>query len=289
MSTVTTNINTGEPFDGEHGVARRLMRNPFAAASIVVLFAIILLAIFAPARVTYVHATAGLFERPSSAHWLGADDSGYDILSRIAVGARVSLGIAVSAEIAIVVFGCFVGLIAGYFGGMVDTVLMRITDMMFAFPDILLAILVAVILRGGLANIFVALAVTGWPGIARLVRAQTMSLRRREFIDAARALGVPNGQIILRHILPNVQSTVVVASTVDIAGLVVAESTLSFLGIGVQPPLVSWGSLIAGSLQYMDIHPELLYYPALFLMLTVLSINFLGDALRDALDPRRAT
>lgn len=267
---------------------RRLIRSPAAVASLATLLAILVVAIAAPMRVSYTHATGGLDDRPSAAHWLGTDDSGYDILSRIGVGARVSLGIALSAELAIVVFGCIVGLIAGYYGGAADTVLMRFTDMMFAFPDILLAILVAVILRGGLVNIFVALAITGWPGIARLVRAQALSLRDREFVDAARALGVPDIQILLRHILPNLLSAVVVASTVDIAGLVVAESTLSFLGIGVQPPLVSWGSLISNALQYIDIHPELIYYPALFLMVTVLSLNFLGDSLRDALDPRRS-
>ena len=281
MSTATIEIEPGAP--------RRLLRTPLAAISLAVLAAIVALAVIVPQCVPWTHASGGPFERPSPSHWLGTDDSGYDNLSRIAVGARVSLGVAIGAEIAIVLLGCAVGLIAGYFGGWIETILMRFTDMMFAFPDILLAILVAVILRGGLANIFVALAITGWPGIARLVRAQTLSLRGREFIDAARALGVPDSQIVLRHILPNIMSALVVASTVDIAGLVVAESTLSFLGIGVQPPLVSWGSLIAWSLesQYLDIHPELTYYPALFLMATVLSINFLGDALRDALDPHR--
>jgi len=267
---------------------RRLLRAPAAVISLVVLLAIVVVAIVAPIHVSYTHATGGLDEHPSAAHWLGTDDSGYDILSRIGVGARVSLGIALSAEVTIVLFGCIVGLIAGYYGGVWDMVLMRFTDMMFAFPDILLAILVAVILRGGLANIFVALTVTGWPGIARLVRAQTLSIRRREYIEAAHAIGVPDSQIIVRHIFPNLLSAVVVASTVDIAGLVVAESTLSFLGIGVQPPLVSWGSLISNALPYIDSHPELIYFPALFLMLTVLALNFLGDSLRDALDPRRA-
>lgn len=266
---------------------RRLLRSPAAVVSLAVLAAILVAAVFAPLAVSYTHATGGLNEPPSPSHWLGTDDSGYDILSRIGVGARVSLGIALTAELAIVVFGCLIGLTAGYYGGAADNALMRFTDMMFAFPDILLAILVAVILRGGLANIFVALAVTGWPGIARLVRAQAASLRRREFVDAARALGVPDVQILAGHIFPNLLSAVVVASTVDIAGLVVAESTLSFLGIGVQPPLVSWGSLISNALQYMDIHPNLVFYPAIFLMATVLSLNFLGDALRDALDPRR--
>ncbi|HEY3328538.1 MAG TPA: ABC transporter permease [Capsulimonadaceae bacterium] len=283
----TTLTPTTEHIAPQHP-ARRLLRNPLAIFSIVVLTVIVLAAIIGPMRVPYTVSTGGLNEPPSGAHWLGTDDSGYDILSRIGIGARVSLGIAISAEIVIVAFGCFVGLLAGYYGGKADTALMRFTDMMFAFPDILLAILVAVILRGGLANIFVALAVTGWPGIARLVRGQTLSLRRREFIEAERALGVPDGQIMLRHVLPNLISAVVVASTVDIAGLVVAESTLSFLGIGVQPPLVSWGSLISNARQYLGIHPELTYYPALFLMLTVLALNFLGDALRDALDPRSA-
>ena len=172
---------------------------------------------------------------------------------------------------------------------------MRFTDMMFGFPDILLAILIMAILAPvqtslftALANVFAALTITGWPGLARLVRSQTLALKRREFIEAARALGVPNRQILLRHILPNLISFVVVASTIDIAGVIVAEATLSFLGIGVPPPLPSWGTLIAMPIDdgRFNQYPEFVIYPAVCLTLTVLAFNFLGDALRDALDPR---
>jgi ABC-type dipeptide/oligopeptide/nickel transport system permease subunit len=260
------------------------VRRPSAIISIVVLVAIMLVSLIVPQIFSWRTPSGGLFEPPSAHHWLGTDDSGYDILARIAVGGRVSLGVAFGVEALIVVVGSTVGLLAGYYGGAADTVLMRFTDMMFAFPDILLAILVAAMLQGGLSNVVVALAVSGWPGMARLVRGQTLSLRNREFVDAARAIGVPTSQILLRHIYPNLLHTVIVAATVDIAGLVVAESTLSFLGIGVQPPLTSWGYLISSAKQYFVAggHSELTFYPALFLMLTVLAINFLGDALRDA-------
>ena len=272
----------------DHSAMRRLLRNPFAVISIVVLVAIILTALIVPFVIPFDRSTGGVFDPPSLHHPFGTDNLGYDILARVAVGARISLGIALTAEVAILVFGCAVGLFAGYFGGRVDTILMRLTDMMFAFPDILLAILVAVVLRSGFLSMFVALSVTGWPGMARLVRGQTLSLRRREFIDAARAIGVPHGQIMARHILPNLANAVIVAATIDIAGLVVAESTLSFLGLGVQRPLTSWGRLISDGLEYFipASHASLLLYPAAFLMTTVLAINFLGDALRDALDPK---
>jgi ABC-type dipeptide/oligopeptide/nickel transport system permease subunit len=189
----------------------------------------------------------------------------------------------------VVVVGCIVGLVAGYYGGWADTLLMRLTDMMFAFPDILLAILIMAVRGPGLGNIFAALAITGWPGLARLVRGQAQSLKQREFIEAARATGVPNFQIITRHIFPNLLSVVVVAATIDIAGVIIAEATLSFLGIGVQPPLPSWGSLISTPLAsgYWQAHPQLVIYPAVCLSLTVLAFNFLGDSLRDALDPRK--
>ena len=180
------------------------------------------------------------------------------------------------------------GLVAGFYGKWIDAALMRLTDMMFAFPDILLAILIMAIRGPSLFNIFVALGITGWPGLARLIRGQALSLRGREYVEAARALGVPNTQIILRHILPNLLSPIIVAATIDIAGIIIAEATLSFLGIGVQDPMPSWGKMISVPLEsgYYRSHPELVIYPALCLSLTVLSLNFLGDALRDALDPR---
>jgi ABC-type dipeptide/oligopeptide/nickel transport system permease subunit len=186
------------------------------------------------------------------------------------------------------VVGTLVGICAGYFGGKIDSFLMRLTDMMFAFPDILLAILIMAIRGPGMANLFAALAVTYWAGLARLVRGQTLTLKRREFIEATRAIGVPTWQILGYHIFPNLLSALIVASTIDIAGVIIGEATLSFLGVGLADPMPSWGRMIANPLisGYWQGHPALVIYPAVCLSVTVLAINFLGDALRDSLDPK---
>lgn len=268
----------------------RLRRNPLAVGSLIVLALIVGSAIVIPllSPYTYMEGVGGSYEPSSARHWLGTDKLGYDILTNLAYGARVSLFVGVGVETIVLLVGGAVGLVAGYYGRWTDGLLMRLTDMMFAFPDILLAILIMAVRGPSLLNIFIALSITGWPGLARLVRGQTLALRGREFIEAARALGVPNGQIIRRHILPNLLSAIVVAATIDIAGIIIAESTLSFLGIGVPNPIPSWGKMIVEPIRsssYLG-HPALVVYPALCLSLTVLSLNFLGDALRDALDPR---
>ena len=271
-------------------VWRRIGRNPLAVLSIIVLSIIVLTAIFYPLVSPYKYDTPtnDILQPNSRRHLLGTDDLGYDTLTRLAVGGRISLFVGVGVEFLVVVVGLWVGLVAGYKGGWRDNVLMRVTDMMFAFPDILLAILIMAVRGASLLNIFVALGITGWPGLARVVRGQALSLRNREFVDAARAIGVPERQIMLRHLLPNLLSPILVFCTIDIAGVIIAEATLSFLGIGVQPPMPSWGSLISNARAsgYWQGTPELVIYPALCLSLTVLSLNFLGDALRDALDPR---
>jgi oligopeptide transport system permease protein len=275
----------------------RLRHNPTAVVSSVILLLVLLLSVFVPilSRYHYDQQTDDISSMPSSHHWLGTDDSGYDMAVRLAVGGRISLFIGFSVEALALLIGLTLGLCAGYYGGWADTLLMRFTDMMFAFPDILLAILIMAVVSptsnsavSGIADVCATLIVTGWPGLARLVRGQTLALKQREFVEAARAIGAPSGQIIVRHILPNLLSPVIVAATVDIAGVIVAEGSLSFLGLGVPPPLPSWGSLIAGPLEsgYFKAYPALVLMPALALSVTVISINFLGDALRDALDPR---
>ncbi len=276
-------------------VWRQIGRNPLAVISLVVLGLIVLLAVVYPfvSPYRYDHQTTDYSAPASARHWLGTDDSGYDTLTRLAVGARISLTVGLGVEALVLLAGVSVGLIAGYHRGWWDVALMRITDMMFAFPDILLAILIMAIIRttnplASFLNLFVALGITGWPGLARLVRGQALSLTGREYVEAARALGVPSGQIIRRHVLPNLLSPIIVAATIDIAGVIIAEATLSFLGIGVQDPLPSWGKMISSAYEsgYYRSHPETVIYPALCLSLTVLALNFLGDALRDALDPR---
>ncbi|MGO8670157.1 MAG: ABC transporter permease [Capsulimonadaceae bacterium] len=268
-----------------------LWRNPLAVAGMITLAAIVTLCVVYPmvSPYSFSHQTDDYQAPASPKHWLGTDDVGYDEMTRLCVGGRISLFVGVGVETIILLAGGLIGLVAGYYGRWIDTALMRLTDIMFAFPDVLLAILIMAVRGPSLANLFVALTVAGWPALARLVRGQALSLRQREFVEAARAIGVRDSAIICRHILPNLVSPMVVFCTIDIAGVIIAESTLSFLGIGVQAPMPSWGSMISTVREsdYWRSSPGLLLYPSLCLALTVLSLNFIGDALRDALDPRR--
>ena len=276
---------------------QRLRRNPIAFASLIFLGLLFLAALFAPLLTSYGFASQELshtLQDPSSAHKLGTDELGRDTLTRLLYGARISLGVAVCVEAFVVFFGLLVGLTAGFLGGKIDSLLMRTTDVMLAFPDILLAILLLGALGTTTATpvlsvglVVIALGITGWPPLARLVRGQVLTLRKREFVEAARALGAGNARIVLRHILPNLLSPLLVAVTVDAAGVILAEATLSFLGIGVQRPYPSWGRMINDALEAYKAHPRLLIVPSVALSLTVLALNFVGDGLRDALDPRR--
>jgi ABC-type dipeptide/oligopeptide/nickel transport system permease subunit len=269
---------------------REWKRHPLALASLIYLCGVVAVALAAPWIAPYRYDAQNpeaVLQPPSAQHLLGTDELGRDVFSRLIYGARVSLTVVVQVELLEVLIGVTLGLLAGYFRGRVDTFIMRFTDMMFAFPDILLAILIVAILGPGLHNVFIALALTGWPSMARVVRSQTLALREREFVEAARAVGMSHVRILWRHILPNLLPTVVVAVTVNAAGVVLAESALSFLGLGAQPPTPSWGRMIDDARQLMRSHPMLLVYPALMLSLTVMALNFLGDGLRDMWDPRR--
>jgi len=278
------------------GTWTRLRRNPVAFTSLLLLGALVLVALFAPLLAPYPFAQQALtnaHQGPSLQHLLGTDELGRDTLSRLIYGARISLTVAASVEVVVVSLGLIVGLTAGFFGGWLDSLLMRLTDIMLAFPDVLLAILLLGTLgtanaspERSIALVVFALGVTGWPPLARLVRGQVLTLRKREFIEAARALGASNLRIVLRHILPNLLSPVLVAITVDMAGIILAEATLSFLGIGVQRPYPSWGRMIEDALEYYRSEPRLVILPSVVLSVTVLALNFLGDGLRDALDPR---
>jgi ABC-type dipeptide/oligopeptide/nickel transport system permease subunit len=274
----------------------RLRKNPLAFGSLILIVVLILTAALAPFVAPYSFETQILADKmqgPSALHKLGTDQLGRDTLSRLMYGAGISLVVAVSVECFVVVLGLIVGLSAGFFGGWLDSALMRVTDVMLAFPDVLLAILLLgtlgtkdVSAEKSLILVIIALGVTGWPPLARLVRGQVLTLRKREFVDAARAMGATNGRILRRHILPNLLSPLLVAVTVDTAGVILAEATLSFLGIGIQRPYPSWGRMIQDALEYYRSEPRLLILPSVLLSLTVLALNFLGDGLRDALDPR---
>ena len=280
------------------GVWQRLLSNPLAAISLVALVLLALTALFAPLLAPYDFAHQDLANRLSGVshlHRLGTDELGRDTLSRLIYGARISLLVAAAVEGFVVTVGLIVGLVAGFVGGGVDSILMRLTDVILAFPDILLAILLLGTLGSANASplvslglVIIALGITGWPPLARLVRGQVLTLRKREFVEAARALGATDGRILRRHILPNLLSPILVAVTVDAASVILSEATLSFLGIGVQRPFSSWGRMINDALQYYQSQPRLIILPSLLLSVTVLALNFLGDGLRDALDPRAA-
>ena len=276
---------------------QRIAANKIALASIIFLALLILAAAFVPMLLPFGYEQQLPVSRllpPGGKHILGTDDLGRDILTRVLVGARISLMVAVSVECVVVFLGLTVGLIAGYRGGWIDSLLMRITDVLLAFPDVLLAILLLGTLGATSSRpetsamlVVISLGVTGWPPLARLVRGQVVALRQREFVDAARSIGSGHGRILLHHILPNLVSPIIVAVTVDAAGVILAEATLSYLGIGVQRPMPSWGRMINDALDYYKSEPRLVIVPATMLSLTVIALNFLGDGLRDALDPRK--
>jgi ABC-type dipeptide/oligopeptide/nickel transport system permease subunit len=256
----------------------------------VVLATITVVAAAAPWLAPHPYDRQDLAQRlrgPGPGHPLGTDEVGRDIMSRLIYGARISLAVAVGVEGIELIFGLLLGMLAGLKAGKLDGALMRLTDLMFAFPDILLAILIVGVFGKSLTNVFLALALVGWPGMVRLVRSQVLGLRGREFVEAARALGASDPRLMARHLLPNLLGPVIVAATVGMGAIVLAESTLSFLGLGIQEPFPSWGSMINQGWKLRRSEPMLTVYPAICLGMTIMAFNFLGDGLRDWLDPRR--
>jgi ABC-type dipeptide/oligopeptide/nickel transport system permease subunit len=272
------------------GALGRFLRNRLAAAGAA---AVLLLALASAAGpLVWRTGYAEQFQdqeraAPSAAHPLGTDELGFDVLARLLHGGRASLLIALAATAITVALALAVGLAAGYAGGWVDACLMRLTDAVYAFPSILLAMaLVAVADRPSLWLVFVALGVTGWTGLARLVRAQVLTVRGSEYVQAARALGLPPLRIALRHVLPNCLGPVVVSATLSLGGNILGEAGLSFLGLGVREPYPSWGSMLGASRDLFEACPWLMIFPGLAISLAVLGFNLLGDGLRDALDPQ---
>ena len=227
-------------------------------------------------------------------HILGTDQLGRDLLSRLLDGARISVSVAFVVQIVILTLGVPIGALAGWFGGRVDNLLMRFTDIIYAFPDLLFIILLSVAFRDtafgqaidGLLMVFVAIGITSWVTVARLVRGQMLALKETEFVEAARAIGVKDRRIVTRHLLPNGMGPIIVAITLGIPGAILAEATLAYIGIGVQPPRASWGSLIAEGQKWIRSEPHLVTFPAIAIALALIGFTFLGDGLRDALDPK---
>lgn len=267
-----------------------IVSQPLAAAGVMLLILFAAMALLAPWLAPANPATIDLMHRlapPSTSHWFGTDELGRDILARIIFGARLSLTVAVSVVGCSLTIGIVLGGIAGYYGGTIDTLLnVFAMNAFMALPGILLAIAFVAFLGPGLINLILALSIGGWVGYARLVRGQVLAVREREFVEAARALGASDLRIFLRHILPNIIQPLIVQSAIGMAGAVLAEATLSFLGLGVPPPTSSWGSMLNDARSHLFDAPHLVVFPAIAVMLCVLSFNFIGDALRDYLDPR---
>ena len=267
----------------------RLLKNKAAVGGAVILVILIILAILAPFIAPYPYAYQDLdlgASPPSSLHWLGTDVLGRDLLSRILYGARISLLVGFIATTVALIIGVSWGIIAGYFGGKIDSVMMRIVDVLYGLPFIIFIILLMVIFGRNLWLLFLAIGAIEWLTMARIVRAQVLTLKNQEFVLAAQAMGVSNFAMFKRHLLPNILGPIAVYATLTIPQVMLLESFLSFLGLGIQPPMSSWGTLIKDGVESMEEYSWLLIYPGLTFTVTLFSLNFFGDGLRDALDPK---
>jgi len=269
-------------------VKNMIKHNKLASISLVVILIFSFCAIFAPLVAPH-DPTLQNYDNvravPSSDHLLGTDELGRDVLSRIIYGARISLVIGLVPTTISMVIGTILGLMAGFLGKKVDFVIMRLADIMLAFPSLLLAMVVMYTLGASLINIFIALSVVSWAGTARVVRSQTLSLKEKEFVEAAESIGVKKSVIMFRHILPNCLPSLIVLFTMNIPGSILSESSLSFLGIGARPPLTSWGLMVVNGKQWLFSEPWIAIAPGVAILIIVLAFNFLGDGLRDAIDP----
>ena len=313
-SSLTTNLDLAAPRGGRSlwfDAWRRLVRNKAAVVALLVITLFGCLAIAAPLVAPYSYEAQDLDHTtapPSGSHIMGTDQLGRDLFSRLVYGARISMAVAIAAQIVIIGIGVPLGLISGYFGGATDALITRTIDILYAFPNLLLTILIISYLRanlsaaveseqslwiwqqldkstGGLIAVFVVMALTYWIGVARIVRGQVLSLKEREFIVATHGIGLPVGRVLRLHLLPNILAPVIVAAAFGIPGAILLEASLSYLGLGIQPPLPSWGGMISEGLPVMRSYPHLIIFPALTLSILLLAFTFLGDGLRDALDP----
>ena len=274
---------------GRIGLSGRFRRRPGAVAGLLLLAVIVLGALFAD-RIAGGGAEIDLdaaLRPPSTGHPFGTDPFGRDVFARVLRGARLSMGVGFVARTVSVLLGLVFGVLAGYAGGRTETVVMRLADVTFAFPTLLLLIAVMAVVEPGFLSLTLTLGVVGWAATARLVRAQVLAARNREYVQAARLAGAGHLSVVFRHILPQCLSPVIVVYTLGLGMTIMAESSLSFLGLGVQPPEPSWGRMVSGGIPFMRAAPWLTFFPGLVLTVTVCCFNLVGDGLRDALDPRR--
>jgi len=267
----------------------KFFSNRSAVAGLIIFISILVLTVLADfiAPTGNVNTLEESLSPPSLKHPFGTDELGRDILGRVLYGARISLSIGFIARTISVVLGLALGLLAGYVGGKVDALIMRLADVTFAFPTLLLLIAITSVVHAGVVPLFIALGVVGWAGMARVVRGVVMSVKTRDFVQAARTAGAGHFILVVRHILPEVMSPLIVVYTLGLGMTIMAESSLSFLGLGIQPPTPSWGKMISSGVAFMRTAPWLTFFPGLFLTLTICSLNLIGDGIRDVFDPRK--
>lgn len=273
-------------------ICYRLWQNKAAMAGLVVLILLVLCAIFAPLLAPYGIDDQDLsrrFIKPCSEYWLGTDNFGRDIFSRILYGSRISLQVGLLSTAISSVVGTLLGAIAGFYGKTLDNIIMRIVDVMLAIPAILLAISIAAALGPGLGNVMIAVSIGAIPSFARIVRAGVLTVKEREFVEAARACGASDLRIILKHILPNCMATIIVQATLGVASAILSTSGLSFIGLGISPPTPEWGAMLSAGRQYIRDYSYIVLFPGLAIAITIFALNLFGDGLRDALDPRLKT
>ena len=268
---------------------RRLRKNPLAMFGLFIVVLLIFFAITADVIAPYTYYEQDLiasFQPPSKDHLFGTDEFGRDILSRIIHGSRISLQVGLIAVGISVIFGGFFGAVAGYYGGRIDNIIMRGMDILLSIPSILLAIAIAASLGPGLYNMMVAVGISTTPQYARIIRGSVLSLRGQEFVEAAKAVGSSDTRIIMKHILPNCLAPIIVQSTLGVASAILTAAGLSFIGLGIQPPTPEWGAMLSGGREYIRDYAYMTIFPGLAIMITILALNFLGDGLRDVLDPK---
>ncbi len=268
---------------------KKLLRNKFAVLGISIIALLLLTAFFAPVISPYGQSEQNLYQRllpPSSEHFFGTDDLGRDVFSRMIYGSRISLAVGFISVFIILFIGTSLGIISGYFGGKTDSVIMRFTDIVLCFPTFFLILLIIAFLEPNIFNVMIVIGLTSWPGLARLVRAEVLSLKEREFISVAKMMGIDNLKIFAVHILPNIISPLMVYASLAIGGAILTESALSFLGLGVQPPMSSWGQILTSGKDYIYIAWWLSVFPGIAILTTVLAFNLIGEAIRDVFDPK---